>query len=439
MEQPAAESVPSPAIPSHAAGAQAPEEAGIAIAGSARPGRLVFGALRNPNYRLLWTGFFLSNIGTWVQNVAQGWLVLQLTDSAFWLGAVGFASGVPMLLFSLLGGVYADRTDRRRLLVVTQSSLLIFALALALLTEFHVVTVAHILTLAFLVGLASAFTTPAYQAMVFDLVGPEELMNAIALNSTQFNLSRAIGPMIGGVAMGLVGAAGCFYLNAVSYLAALVGLVRIKFPAGMKAADSTSIWGNLAEGFRYVLGEKPLRLMLSMGALMGTLGMPFITLLPIFARDIFHRGAAGLGLLTSATGIGAVIGALGLAAQGDFGKKGRIALLANFVFAAALIVLSLANTFSLALVATALIGSSMVSFTATTNTLIQKLVPPAMRGRVMSMYVLAVMGSLPIGNLLAGSVAEHAGAPAALTIGGGLIALFAGYVLVFHPETRALE
>ncbi|MBI4470713.1 MAG: MFS transporter [Acidobacteria bacterium] len=408
---------------------------GAAIGSSGR----TFLALYNRDFRLFLTGVFLSNIGTWMQNAAQGWLVFQLTDSAFWLGAVGFASALPMLLFMPLAGVFADRFDRRRLMIVTQVAQTLFALALAVLAQIQLVTVGLVAVIALLSGLAVAFTVPAYQAVVHDLVGSKGLMNAVALNSTQFNLSRAIGPMLAGVALGVIGVAGCFYLNAVSFFAMLLALWSIRVPVQTSMEPVGSTWRRLAEGFRYISHEKSVRLLLGLATMIGVFGLPFLTFLPIFAVDIFHSGAIGLGLLMSATGIGAVAGALILASRGDFRRKGQFLLGAAFVFAAGLIVLSQAKTLAVGLLADAVIGWAMASFTAPTNMLIQKLVPAEMRGRVLGMYGLAVMGSLPVGNLLLGVVAEQTGAPAALAIGGTLIGLFTVYVVLFRPLTRVLR
>jgi len=384
----------------------------------------MFRALRNPNYRLFWMGSFLSNIGTWMQSVAQGWLVLQLSNSPFWLGLVGFAGSLPILVFSLVGGVVADLFDRRRLLLVTQTILMGLALGLGVLTELHLVTVGYIAGLALLSGVMTALTLPTYQAIVRDLVKPEDLMNAIALNSIQFNLSRVIGPTLAGFAVGAIGVAGCFYLNAVSFLAFIFALRRIRLPQASVPPATNSLWEGFLEGLAYVRTQDRILRLLSIVAAISLFGLPYITFLPIFARDILRCGATGLGYLMASSGLGAVLGALVLARLGNFRSKGALAVLGAMAFGLATFGFALSRTFSFSLLFLFIDGWAMVSSVAVVNTLLQTHVPGHMRGRVMSMYTLSFMGMMPIGNLLMGTLAEWIGAPWALALGGVSITVF---------------
>ncbi len=400
-------------------------EVGVeAKAGRSRSPGQVFRALRNRNYRLFWTGSFLSNIGTWMQSVAQGWLVLQLSNSPFWLGVVGFAGSLPILVFSLVGGVVADLFDRRKLLLLTQTALMGLALGLGVLTELRLVTVGHIAGLALLSGVMTALTLPTYQAIVRDLVEPEDLMNAIALNSIQFNLSRMIGPTLAGFAVGAIGVAGCFYLNAVSFLALIFALCRIRLPRVSATPTTNSLWEGFLEGLAYVRTQGRILRLLSIVAAISLFGLPYITLLPIFARDILRCGATGLGYLMASSGLGAVLGALVLARLGNFRYKGALAVLGGMAFGLATFGFALSRTFSSSLLFLCIDGWAMVSSVAVVNTLLQTHVPGHMRGRVMSMYTLSFMGMMPIGNLLMGTLAEWIGAPWALALGGVSITVF---------------
>ncbi len=396
--------------------AQAVDQEAPAAPAPQPPLRQMFRALRHPDYRLFWSGNFLSNVGTWMQNLAQGWLVLQLTNSPFLLGLVGFTSFLPVLMFTMLGGVIADRADRRRMMLVTQSAMMVLAAVLAGLTSVGRVTVHHVIWISFLSGVAVALNAPAYQASVPELVPEEDLTNAIALNSAQFNLSRVLGPSLAGWAMDIVGVAGCFYLNAASFLALLFVLMRIRFPRRtlVKVEASSGVWQPLREAFGYIHHRPVLRTLIILVALASVCGLPYTVLMPVFARDILQVGPRGLGYLMGASGIGALAGALLLAWRGDRARKGAFALRAAVLFYASIFVFALSSRFDVSLVALALTGGSMVSAVATVNTLLQKHAPAEMRARIMAMHAVAFMGFAPIGSLLAGSLAEHVGAPLAL-------------------------
>lgn len=378
--------------------------------------RHMFRALRHRTYRLFWSGNFLSNVGTWMQNLALGWLVLQMTNSPLLLGLVGFTTWIPLLFFTPVGGVIADRADRRRMMILAQSALMALALLLALLTALRIVNILHVLVISFFSGVAMAVNAPAYQASVPELVPKEDLTNAIALNSAQFNLSRVIGPALAGWAMAWVGVAGCFYLNAFSFLALLFVLARIRFAGHARShgGSASRIWEPLRDVFRYLQHQSVLRTLILLVALASACGMPYLVLLPIFARDILEVGPRGLGYLMGAAGVGALVGALLLAWRGDRPDKGAFALRAALLFYASLVAFALSRRFDLSLLALAVTGGAMVSAVATVNNLLQKHVVPEMRGRIMAMHAVAFQGFTPIGSLLAGALAEHIGAPVAL-------------------------
>lgn len=419
-----------------------PEAAATAPPPTAAPPAGAFAALRHPGFRLFWIGAFISNSGGWIQTVAQGWLVLELTDSAFMLGLVGFMATLPMLVLLLVGGVYADRVNRRRLLIGMMAVMMASAATLAVLTALDVVSVWHVALLAFMTGCALAMAAPAYQAFVHDLVGRDLLQNAIALNSTQFNLSRIIGPSLAGLAVGAVGLAGSFGLNAVSFLAAIGALLLVK--AGRaRAKNPPPLWQSLVEGFAYARARPRIQALLLLTALMSILAMPYATLLPIVARDVLGLGADGLGYLFAAGGVGAVAGALALAVMGRRGPWG----LPRGLYLLGCVLLAGLATAALGLARSPLVaGATLValSFAATSsialmNTLLQELVDDDMRGRVMGMYGLAFMGTFPIGNLLAGTLAAVLTASNALALSGAMLALATVVVGAIRPRLRAAE
>ncbi|HET6169966.1 MAG TPA: MFS transporter, partial [Terracidiphilus sp.] len=293
-------------------------------------------ALRNPNFRLFWSGNFLSNIGTWMQNVAQGWLVLLLTNSAFWLGVVGFAGSIPFLFFTLFGGVIADRVDKRRLLMVTQTVMMVLAFVLAALAGLKVITVWEVAMIAFLNGTAMAMNAPSYQALVPRLVEREDLTNAIALNSAQFNMSRIVGPTLGGYAMALLGVAGNFFLNGFSFLAVLWALTRIRYPDA-KPRRHESMWASLQDGFAYVRSEPQMLILVWMTMVVSFLGIPFITFIPFFAKIQLHVGASGLGWLLACSGSGSVLAAVTIASKGVLRHRGKLVTFAGVIFFAAIV------------------------------------------------------------------------------------------------------
>jgi MFS family permease len=390
-------------------------------------------ALRNPNFRLFWSGNFLSNIGTWMQNVAQGWLVLSLTGSAFWLGVVAFAGSIPFLIFTLFGGVVADRVNKRRLLLVTQSVMMLLAFALALLAWLKIITVWEVVLLSFLNGMAMAMNAPSYQALVPRLVPREDLTNAIALNSAQFNMSRILGPTLGGYAMALVGVAGNFFLNGVSFLAVLWALTRIEYPE-QEPSHYPGLFSSLREGFAYVRGNKQMRVLVWMTGWASFFGIPFITFIPYFARMRLHAGETGLGWLMAASGFGAVLGAVTVAAKGTLRHRGRVVTIAGVVFFSAIVAFSYSQNFVLSQCLLLFEGYSAILMISSFNVAIQHLASDQMRGRVMSIYATCFLGLPPLGSLLAGELSRHIPTPHALAaMAAAAATIFAGTYAVSKP------
>jgi MFS family permease len=408
----------------------------------------IFRALSHRNYRVFWTGALLSNVGTWMQAVAQGWLVLEITNSPFYLGLDAFMATAPGLLFTLAGGVFADLVDRRRLLIFTQIAAGLSALVLAVLISTRVVYV-HVwivFLLSFITGCCMALASPSYQAITIDLVGRKDLPNAIALNSTQFQLSRVIGPALAGVALNALGLAGCFYANAFSYVAVVGALALVRFDkigsdsaAPAAAKDKRALWNDLIDGFKYVRGRPRVFMLLLISAVTSLFGAPYFSMVPYFARDIFHLGETGLATMMGTAGAGAFCGALCLVLLGNFRYKGWFVLGGAFFFAIALIIFSLSTDFLVSLVFLFVMGFAIVCSVAVINTLLQQLVTNEMRGRVMSMFILSFMGTMPIGNLLAGSAAHRYGAPRTLAGGGLIIALFIAFVAIRNKRLRELR
>ncbi len=408
----------------------------------------MFRALRHRDYRLLWTGAFLSNIGTWMQSIAQGWLVRDLTPSPFLIGFVAFAGSFPQLAFSLFSGVYADTFNRRRLLIATQAVQMILSSVLGLLVALRVVTIWHVIAISFASGLASTLSNPAYQAFVHDIVGREDLMSGIALNSTQYNLSRVIGPGIGSVMLSTVGIAGCFYFNSLSFLAVIAALMMMRvLPATTsESLSSREVVQQMLAGLRYVRGRPRVTALLIIASVVSVFGIPYLVFLPVFARDVLNKDASGLAYLMAATGIGAVASALLQAFLGNFRGRGKFLLGGTLLFGSVIIVFALSRSFALSMTCLVFIGGAMVSITATINNLLQMLVTDEMRGRVMSMYSLAFMGLAPVGSLLIGSAADligsrwnYHGAQLAMAGSGAVVVLFAIYVLITQPRLRTLE
>ena len=399
----------------------------------------VFRSFRHRDFAVFWSGNFLSNIGTWMQTVALGWLVLEITDSAWMVGVNGFVNAAPTLLFTLIGGAIADRVDRRRLMLVMQFGMLALALLLGTLTLLEKIDLRPILVIAFLSGLAMAINYPAYQALYPELVKEEDLLNAVALNSAQFNIARAVGPTVAGLALGAVGVAACFYLNAVSFLGLIVALLLIRRPQFIPHKGS-SVWQAMREGFGFVGERRLILLLLSVSGFLSLFGLPFVILMPVFARDFLGVGASGLGYLMGGAGLGASLCAIVLAYIGEPRNKSRTITLSAMTFSLALVGFSISGSFWLSFGLLSVLGAAMVGTLAVTNTSIQRLTPPRMRGRVMSMYNLSLLGLAPLGSLQAGAVAEVLGARVALGYGGVLcLVYFAGLFFLLPSVWRKEE
>jgi len=345
-----------------------------------------------------------------MQATAQGWLVLGLTNSAALLGLTSAAANLPILLLSLYAGVLADRVDQRRLLVATQVAAALFTAVLAALTTLGAVEFWHVLVIAFLVGCTSAMSSPAYQALVSSLVGPRALGNAIALNSAQFNFSRIVGPSFAGIGIALGGIALSFWANSLSFL--VVALVLATLPIRNTRAIGqleASLWSNIAEGVRYARSAPPVPTLLLLTVPPALLNLNYLVFLPIFARDVLGIGAAGLGLMTSAVGVGAVTGALAVGVARPGGGSGRLLIAALIASSTGLLLFAVSTWLPLTLLGLAILGGCQVGYYATTNTLLQLLVPVRLRGRVMSLYIIASTGLTPFGNLVVGPIADRIG------------------------------
>jgi MFS family permease len=410
----------------------------------------MFRALTHRNFRLFWAGAFLSNIGTWMQTVAQGWLVLQLTNSAFWLGVDGFAATSPGLVLTLLGGVFADRIDRKRLLIFTQAGAGLTALALAFLIAAGIVSDAGhvwiILVASFVTGCCFSLASPSYQAITIDLVGREDLSNAIALNSTQFQLSRVVGPALAGVGFQLFGLAGCFFVNGLSFIAIIIALsmVRIKSRDGTTVVarpggKHQTVWHDLKNGFRYVWSRPRVFMLLLISAVASLFGAPYMTLMPLFTRDVLGLGETGLSVMMGVAGAGSFLAALMLTFLGNLRRRGFYVLGGSAAFGLCLVGFSLSRSVTLSLVMLFGIGFAIVCSIAVTNMLLQTLVTDEMRGRVMSMFMLSFIGAWPIGSFISGVAARRFGAPYTLAAGGLIIALFNLCVAIRNPRLRALN
>ena len=406
----------------------------------------MFRALSHRNYRLFWTGAFLSNCGTWMQAVAQGWLVLQLTNSAFWLGLDAFMATAPGFFLTLLGGVFADLVDRRRLLIYTQFVAGLAALGLATLVWTGLVNRWMVLGFSFLTGCCMALASPSYLAMTFDLVGREDLANAVALNSSQFQLSRVVGPALAGVGLNLFGLAGCFYVNGISFAAVVISLKLVRFerdshaivPPAHAVNDRRALWKDLVAGFRYMRGHPRVSALLMISAVNSFFGAPYFSMIPIYARDIFHLGASGLAWLMGMAGFGAFCGAALLTILGDFRRKGWFVLGGSLFFGAGVTAFALSTHLYISYVFLFCLGFAIVTSVAVTNTLLQKLVTDEMRGRIMSMFILSFIGTMPIGNIIAGTASHRFGAPHTLAVGGVIISLFATAMIFFNRRLREL-
>ena len=380
---------------------------------------LIFRALYHRNYRLFFGGQGISLIGTWMQQIAMSWLVYRMTSSAFLLGLIGFSSQICSFFFSPFAGVISDRWNRHHILIVTQSLAMIQASILAFLTLTGMIAVHHLIVLSLFLGLVNAFDMPTRQAFVVEMVERREnLGNAIALNSFLFNGARLVGPSIAGLLISILGEGMCFLLNAFSFLAVIIALLAMKMTYHKREAEKTHVLQGFKEGFIYAFGFPPIRTILFFLSWLSLVATANTTLLPIFARDILHGDARTYGFLMAAIGVGAIIGAIFLAARKSVLGLGRIIAIASGIFGVGLISFSLSHALWLSLSLLLLAGFGMMVHMASSNTILQTMVDDDKRGRVMSLYVMAFMGMAPFGSLTGGSLAGTIGAPSTLIIGG---------------------
>jgi MFS family permease len=386
----------------------------------AGPGRaaVMFRALRHRNFQLFFSGQLISLIGTWMQNVAQAWLIYRLTGSGALLGVLGFVSQIPIFLLSPVAGLAADRWRRRSVVIATQTASMILAFILAALTMTHRILIWEIIVLAALLGVVNAFDVPARQSFIIEMVGREDLLNAIALNSSMFNGARVAGPAIAGILVALVGEGWCFLLNGISYLAVIAGLFLMRIDKSLVVHDGSAALEKLREGFRFVRHTRPVRALLALAAVVSFMALPYTVLMPIFAVKILHGGASAYGALMGAVGVGAMIGALAIAVREQLRGLGKVVAYSSIGQAIALILFSASRWYTISMLLLVVSGLTMMMQFTSTNTLIQAMVPDQLRGRVMSIYSMMFLGMSPLGSLLAGWVADRIGAPATVAIGG---------------------
>jgi MFS family permease len=397
-----------------------------------------FRAFTYRDYRLLWAGAFLSSVGTWMQEVAQNWLILTMTGSAFLLGLDAFLGDAPFLAFSLFGGVLADRVDRRRILLLSQLVQLSSAFLLAGLILGGAIQVWIILTLSFVVGLAQSFGGPAYQALVPTLVDKKDLGNAVALNSIQFNLARVIGPVLAGIAFYKLGAAACFGLNGLSFLAVIAALLALKRGALDKGVgEPEPMLESLKAGLRAVRDDKALRGLIGLSFVGSFCAMPLVTFLPVFAQKVFHRDAKGYSALLAAFGIGAVLGAIAVAGVGHVRRKGILAVAMQMTFGGLMLAFALSRAIVLSYAILFFAGAALMVVFAMFMTLVQSNVEDRLRGRVVSVYSLAFRGAMPLGNLVAGFLAALLTAPRVLMLDGLVLLSVGAVVLLRHSRAGA--
>ena len=401
-----------------------------------------FRALQHRNFQLFFAGQLVSLIGTWMQSTAQLWLVYKLTGSAALLGVFGFANQIPILVLASLGGYLGDRYNRHKGVIWTQTASMVLAFLLAGLTLTGAIRVWELIGIAFLVGVVNAFDVPIRQAFLVQMVGREDLPNAIALNSSIFNGARVFGPAIGGITIGWLDAhhvrsseGWCFLLNGISFLAVIAALLAMRIERGEAKAPEVSPWQSFLQGFRFAMGDYAIRSALILLSVLSLFGLQYSVFLPVFAKDILHSGARGFGLLMSAAGVGAVAGALQFAARTSYKGLAKWIAMTAIVCSVGLIVFSQSHFFWLSAVVLFCVGFAATSQMAATNTTIQNRVPDELRGRVMAVYATMFMGIQPVGSLIAGGVAKHIGAPRTLTIFGGLV-LVASLTFTYVVLTR---
>lgn len=406
-----------------------------------RTGSKVFKAFQYRDFRLMWIGACTSSIGTWMQIVAQGWLIYRLSHSAFLLALDQFMGGIPIFVLSLLGGVVADRVERRKILLISQYIQMASATALTLLVAFNVLQTSHgvaaIIALSFVSGVAQSFGGPAYSALIPTLVDREDMPNAIALNSIQFNMAVTIGPALAGITLARLGEKWCFGLNAVSFLAPVITLLMIKSRYSPQRTTE-SILSSLKQGLSFVRQRESMSALIVLAFCMTALSMPMRTYIPVFVKDIFHRGPETYGNLLSLMGVGSILGSLIIASAGNLRNKGRVALVMMMCLGAAISAFALSHKLVFSYLSIVVVGTSMMAVFATVTSLVQLITTNEMRGRVMSVYNTAFRGGMPMGNLLTGWLVPMFSAPIVLGVNGALLLLVAFYFLAVQRRVAAL-
>ncbi len=382
---------------------------------------------------------FVSLIGTWIQAVAQSWLVFDLTKSVFLLGLVGFLSSAPVFFLSLFGGVFADRVNKKKILFFTQNAFMLLAFILALLVQFKVVTPSQIMFIAVLNGIIMSIDAPTRQSILVELVGKDRLLNAVALNSAAFNSSRIIGPALAGILIAAIGMTGCFYINGFSFLAVIIALFLIKINPPQKRSSEMSFMKDLGQGLVYIRSHSTIMILISMVAVSSFFGVSYAILMPVFANDVLKVGAKGMGMLMAASGLGALVAALLLARMGDFRNKGRLLISSSIIFSLSIVLFALSKSYVLSLLVLIVTGWSSVSAMSITNTLLQTMVSDEFRGRVMSAFMFTFAGIMPFGNLVAGAFSQAFGVSVTVASSGIICALFFVFISVKYPKIRDIQ
>jgi len=390
------------------------------------------------NFRLFWTGQTVSLIGTWMQQVGVGWLALEMTNSAFMVGLVSAAGSFPVLLFSLYGGVVADRVSKLRIVIICQALLLTEATALWWFTWSGRINIHWLLALATFGGVVSAFEIPARQAMIVELVTREDIVDAIALNSGGFNLARIVGPSIAAVVLAKFGLAWCFGIDAISYLAVLGSLSQVRLPRWTPLQHLVSPFEQLKQGVNYIRGSRAVSGLMGIIAVYSIFGFQYLTMMPVVARDVLHTGASGYGLLLTFVGIGALTGALSLAGLGARIRRGRLFNVTAYAFPGLTILFSLTRSIHLAAVVLILMGLTMLINSALANGILQTVVPDELRGRVMATYIFVYVGFTPIGSFIAGALSRVMGVQWAIFSGGVIMLTYSLWAFWKYPEIRAV-
>jgi len=396
-------------------------------------------ALHHHNFRLFWFGQMISLVGTWMQNVARGWLVLQMTDSPFLLGLVSMLGTLPVLFVAPFGGVLADNLNKRTVVITTQITAMLLAFALATLILTKQIQYWHIVVLASILGITMAIDAPTRQSFIVEMVGKKDLLNAIALNSSIFNLARILGPALAGLIISAIGIVLCFYINGISYIAVIAGLFMMRGNFSPAKKKRNHVLRDIKDGFRYARHDSNIISLITLVALSSIFIMPYLMLMPVFARDILQVGAKGLGILLASSGIGALVGALTLALFSDYRKKGRFVMAGTSTFVIATLLFSFSNNYHISLLLLLFTGWGMVTQNASINSLLQTIAPDYLRGRIMSLYVLFFMGMMPFGSLQAGFIADHFGARISVRIGAIIVACVALFIFTKNRKLTNLE